>query len=159
MRPHRWQPTRLLRPWDSQARTLEWVAISFSNAWKWKVKVKSLSHVWLFMTSWTAAYQAPLSLGFSRQEYWGGLPLPSPHFCLYAYKNLTNISQYLDIIFSESLQHVFLFDNRWKLRTESLIFYEESDSLIVWNWTLVNISEVLFLLCKYKWLNMPSRDF
>ena len=56
-----------------QARTLEWVAISFSNAWKWKVKVKSLSRVWLFMTPWTAAYQAPPSMGVSRQEYWSGL--------------------------------------------------------------------------------------
>ena len=56
-----------------QARTLEWVAISFSNAWKWKEKVKSLSRVWLFATPWTAAYQAPLSMGFSRQEYWSGL--------------------------------------------------------------------------------------
>ena len=60
-----------------QARTLEWVAISFSSAWKWKVKIKSLSHVWLFATPWTAAYQALLSMGFSRQEYWSGLPLPS----------------------------------------------------------------------------------
>ena len=57
-----------------QARVLEWVAISFSNAWKWKVKVKSLSHVRLLATSWTAAYQAPLSMGFSRQEYWSGMP-------------------------------------------------------------------------------------
>ena len=62
-----------------QARTLEWVAISFSNAWKWKVKVKSLSRVRLLATPWTAACQAPLSMGFSRQEYWSGLPLPSPH--------------------------------------------------------------------------------
>ena len=61
-----------------QARTLEWAAISFSNAWKWKVKVKSLSHVWLLATPWTAAYQAPLSMGFSRWEYWSWLPLPSP---------------------------------------------------------------------------------
>ena len=61
-----------------QARTLEWVAISFSNAGKWKVKVKSLSHVWLLATEWTAAYQAPPSMGFSRQEYWSGVPLPSP---------------------------------------------------------------------------------
>ena len=61
-----------------QARTLEWVAISFSSAWKWKVKVKSLSRVWLLVTPWTAAYQAPPSMGFSRQEYWSGLPLPSP---------------------------------------------------------------------------------
>ena len=59
-----------------QARTLEWVAIS-SNAWKWKVKVKSLSCVRLLATPWTAAHQAPLSMGFSRQEYWSGVPLPS----------------------------------------------------------------------------------
>ena len=61
-----------------QAWTLEWVAISFSNAWKWKVKVRSLSHVQLSATPWTAAHQAPLSMGFSRQEYWSGVPLPSP---------------------------------------------------------------------------------
>ena len=60
-----------------QARTPEWAAISFSNAWKWKVKVKSLSHVWLLATPWTAAYQAPPSMGFSKQEYWSGVPLPS----------------------------------------------------------------------------------
>ena len=61
-----------------QARTPEWVAISLSNEWKWKVKVKSLSHVRLPVTPWTAAHQAPPSMGFSRQEYWSGLPLPSP---------------------------------------------------------------------------------
>ena len=58
-----------------QARTLEWVAISFSNPWKWKVKVKSFSRVRVFATPWTAAYQAPPSMGFSRQEYRSGLPL------------------------------------------------------------------------------------
>ena len=57
-----------------QARTLEWVAISFSSAWKWKVKVKSLSRVRLLTTPWTAAYQAPPSMGFSRPEYWSGVP-------------------------------------------------------------------------------------
>ena len=61
-----------------QARTLEWATISFSNAWKWKVKVKSLSHVWLLVTPWTAAYQAPPSMGFSRWEYWSGVPLSPP---------------------------------------------------------------------------------
>ena len=61
-----------------QARTLEWLAISFSNAWKGKVKVKSLSRVWLLVTPWTAANQPPPSMGFSRQEDWSGLPLPSP---------------------------------------------------------------------------------
>ena len=78
MRPHRQQPTRFPVPGILQARTLEWVAISFSNAWKWKVKVKSLSHAWLLATPWTEAYQAPPSMGFSRQEYWSGVPLPSP---------------------------------------------------------------------------------
>ena len=62
-----------------QARTLEWVAISFSIAWKWKVKVKSLSRVWLLATPWGATYQAPPSMGFSRQEYWSWVPLPSPN--------------------------------------------------------------------------------
>ena len=65
-------------PWILQARTLEWVAIAFSNARKWKVKVKSLILVRLLATPWTAAHQAPPAMGFSRQEYWSGVPLPSP---------------------------------------------------------------------------------
>ena len=71
--PHRRQPTRLPGPGILQARTLEWVAISFSNTWKWKVKVKSLSGVQLFATPWTVVYQAPPSMGFSRQEYWSAV--------------------------------------------------------------------------------------
>ena len=67
-------------PGTLQTRTLEWVAMSFSNEWKWKVKVKSLSRVRLLKTPWTAAYQAPSSMGFSRQECWSGLPLPPPIF-------------------------------------------------------------------------------
>ena len=86
--PHRQHPNRLPPPHPHtlpvpgilQARTLEWVAISFSNAWKWNGKVKSLSHVWLLATPWTAAYQAPPPMGFSRQKYWSGVPLPSPSF-------------------------------------------------------------------------------
>ena len=58
-----------------QARILEWVAISFSNEWKRKVKVKSLSRVRRLATPWTAVYQALSSTGFSRQEYWSGLPI------------------------------------------------------------------------------------
>ena len=69
-----------------QARTLEWVPISFSDAWKWKVKVNSLSCVPLLATPWTAAYQAPPSMGFSRQEYWSGVPLPSPGWSLQGHK-------------------------------------------------------------------------
>ena len=70
-----------------QARILEWVAISFSNAWKWKVQVKSLGRAWLLATPWTAAYQAP-PMGFSRQEYWSGVPLPSPMYHIIEYYNL-----------------------------------------------------------------------
>ena len=85
-----------------QARTLEWVAISFSSAWKWIVKVKSLSRVGLLATPWTAAYQAPLSLGFSRQEYWSGLPLPSP---------FPMLGKFFTIIFSNSLSHPLFFSS------------------------------------------------
>ena len=61
-----------------QARTLEWVVLSFSNAWQWKLKGKLLSCVWLLATRWPAAYQASPSMGFARQEYWSGVPSPSP---------------------------------------------------------------------------------
>ena len=87
VRPHRRQPTRLPVPGILQARTLEWVTISFSNAWKWKVKVKSLSCVRLLATPWTAAHQALPSMGFSRQEYWSGVPLPSLELLLGVFKN------------------------------------------------------------------------
>ena len=83
-----------------QARTLEWAAISFSNAWKWKVKMKSLSRVRRFATPWIAAYQAPPSMGFSKQEYCSGVPLPSSncatvlvkffHFVYFAFLKLDN---------------------------------------------------------------------
>ena len=74
-----------------QARTLEWVAISFSSAWKWKVKAKSFSPVRLFATPWTAAYQAPPSMGFFRQEYWSGVPLSSLKSLLTTHKVSTKI--------------------------------------------------------------------
>ena len=84
-----------------QARILEWVAISFSNAWKRKVKGKSLSRVRLFTTPWTVAYQAPPSMGFSRQEYWSGLPLPSPNVSWKALKTPKLLS-------SSTLAYLFL---------------------------------------------------
>ena len=67
-------PPGSLIPGILQAWILEWAAISFSNAWKRKVKAKLLSCVQLLATPWTAAYQAPPSMGFSRQEYWSGVP-------------------------------------------------------------------------------------
>ena len=74
-----------------QARTLEWIAISFSNAWKWKVKVKSLSRVRLFETPWTAAYQAPPSMGFfqARVLEWGAIASPKLFYLLLNNNNKT----------------------------------------------------------------------
>ena len=83
-----------------QARTLEWVAISFFNAGKWIVKVKLLSHVRLLATPWTAAYQAPLSMGFSRQEYWSGVPLPSPLLVLNDTQYLYFMGHFIGMLFS-----------------------------------------------------------
>ena len=82
LQPYRLQSTRPLGPWDSQARTLEWVAMSFSKL-NCRKKVKLLSHVELFATPWTVAYQAAPSMEFSRQEYWSGLPFPSPIVRIY----------------------------------------------------------------------------
>ena len=98
-----------------QARTLECVAISFSNASKWKVKVKSLSHVWLLVTPWTAAYQAPPSMRFSRREYWSGMPLPSPleslekvnQLCLSSQTSLIVIYR-VAILFSRASQEALM---------------------------------------------------
>ena len=84
-------------PGIPQARTLEWVAISFSNEWKWKVKGKLLSRVRLLATPWTAAYQAPPSMGFSRQEYWSGVPLPSPKLMVNRGEMLSGIDQEFEI--------------------------------------------------------------
>ena len=102
-----------------QARTLEWAAISFSNAWKWKVKVKSLSHVWLSATPWTAAYQASPSMGFSRQEYWSGVPLPSLADSLFSFKTCLNIC--LSHLFQTL--YCFNFYPKCSLRTFCLCFY------------------------------------
>ena len=90
-----------------QARTLEWVAISFSDAWKWKVKVKSLSRVRLLATPWTAAYQAPPSMGFSRQKYWSGVPLPSPVQPLEAAKLFSTA------VIRDSVSHSVMSNSLW----------------------------------------------
>ena len=79
VRPHRWQSTRLPYPRDSPGKNTGVGCHFLLQWWKWKLKVKSLSRVRLLVTPWTAAYQAPPSMGFPRQEYWSGLPLPSLH--------------------------------------------------------------------------------
>ena len=77
VQPQKRQPTRLCRPWDSPGKNTGVGCHFLLQCMKWKVKVKSLSRVQLFATPWTAAYQAPPSMGFSKQEYWSGVPSPS----------------------------------------------------------------------------------
>ena len=97
-----------------QARPLEWIAISFSSAWKWKVKVNLLSHVRLFVTLWTATYQAPPSMGFSRQEYWSGVPLPSPGSSYSAWNSVT----LLPVVLSSALCKILPFSLFWASTSE-----------------------------------------
>ena len=94
VRPHRWQPTRLPRPGDSPGKNTGVGCHSSSNAWKWRVKVKSLSHVQLLATPWTAAHQGPLSMGFSRQGYCSGVPLSSPIAFLLSVKKEWNYAMW-----------------------------------------------------------------
>ena len=105
------------------ARTLEWVAISFSNAWKWEVKVKLLSRVWLSATPWTAAYQAPPSIGFSRQEYWNGLPLPFPQWtCVWANSERSWRTGKPDMLQSQGVGHDWATEQQQQQSENSLLF-------------------------------------
>ena len=109
-----------------QARTLEWVAISFSNAWKRKVKGKSLSRVWLFTTPWTAAFQAPPSMEFSRQECWSGVPLPSPCECLCVYKCMymeSDIGEYAEIKIQTKKLCIYTEETETEVGLPNLEFY------------------------------------
>ena len=130
-----------------QARTLEWVAISFSNAWKWKVKVKSLSRARLLGTPWTAAYQAPPPMGFSRQEYWSEVPLPSPlnTTAVIKYKKLNK----LDVLlhhgvkkFSRNSRNCFM--TRILMTVTYLVNFLRFPS---WHWIFAFKKEYLHHLC------------
>ena len=127
-----------------QARTLEWVAISFSNAWKWKVKVKSLRRVRLLVTSWTVAYQAPLSMGFSRQEYLSGVPLPS------LMTNLDSILKSRDITLSTKVglvkAMVFSCGHVWMWELD----YKESWALKNWCFWIVALETTLEIPLNFK---------
>ena len=108
-------PAGLSVPGILQARILEWVAISFSNAWKWKLKVKLLGRVRLLATPWTAAYQAPPSTGFSRQEYWSGVPLSiCLSCCKWYYFILLNDWVVFHCIYVSHLVYPFIFP--WTFR-------------------------------------------
>ena len=139
-------PSGATIPGILQARTLEWVAVSFSNAWKWKVKMKSLSRVRLLATSWTAAYQAPLSMGFSRQEYWSGVPLPSPS---HPYLSKMSIAIYhlhhTEIFFTLSCTHVSIKGRKTKHRIEFYWFRGEWDlrpALLIYVILIISWSDV-----------------
>ena len=131
-------PPRSAIPGILQARTLEWVASSFSNAWKWKVKVKSLSRVRLLATPRTAAHQAPPSMGFSRQEYWSGVPLPSPSLITREMQIKTTPVRIAIIKKSTT-------NKRWK-------GYGEKGILLHCWWDLISLPQ-FFLICIYTILN------
>ena len=120
-----------------KARTLEWVAISFSNAWKWRVKVKPLSRVRPSATPWTAAFQAPPSMGFSRQEYWSGVPLPSPKVDL-GNHNLYRIGYFSRPIFKSAVTEQM---------TPRIIIHLGNISLKSASWVLTHLH------CSWIWLN------
>ena len=145
-----------------QARTLEWVAISFSNAFKWKVKVKPLSRVRLLETPRTSAYQAPPSMGFSRQEYWSGVPLPSPqttlnHLPIWFHKQ-NFITKYYSIQFKLCFTafmvflHHFLDSHKFLLQMASLL------RLLI---CLINIDckPVIFITKVSDIKTAPSKDY
>ena len=117
-----------------QARTLEWVAISFSNAWKWKVKVRSLSRVRLFATPWTVAYQPFPSMGFSRQEYWSGMPSPSP-------KGLTGFHEFWWEKYS-----VFIF-SKFQVKCSGVFF------------SVLNIDNKLQQYTQYQWHFVRNKNY
>ena len=114
-----------------QAKTLEWVIISIYNAWKWKVKVKSLSRVQLLATLWTAAYQAPPSMGFARQEYWSGVPLPSLAHIPTACQNVE-----ADFTLSVELWLLYMADIFWLLTAWRSSFLSSNNSnLFCFSWS------------------------
>ena len=146
-----------------QARTLEWVAISFPSAWKWKVNVRLLNCVQLLATPWTAAYQAPLSMGFSRQEYCSGVPLPSPYWTITTYK--TRYSAQFSSVQSFSL--VWLFATPWTATGQVPVHYQlleytqthfhRIDDAIQLSHPLLSPSPLAFNLSKhqglFKWVS------
>ena len=123
---HRRQPTRLPHPWDSPGKNTR-VGCHFLLQC---VKVKSLSCFRLFATPWSAAYQAPLSMGFSRQEYWSGVPLPSPIFYIENPKDTTRkllelINEYSKVLgykINTQKSHAFLYTNNEKTEREIIPF-------------------------------------
>ena len=149
-------------PGTLQTRTLEWVAISSSNAWKWKVKVKLLSRVQLFATPWTEAYQSPPSMGFSRQEYWSGVPLPSP--AVMHKRNLIVETSLVDEIVKESacrkpMFHPWVGKIPWRRKWQPtpVFFPGESHDRGAWQATVLGLQRVGHGWATKHFLSLPER--
>ena len=122
----------------------KWVAISFSNAWKWKVKMKLLSCVRLFATPWTAAYQAPPSMGFSRQEYWSGVPLPSPKGC--TIKEIKLVGWKWVLLGTQEVSNDEASGLSHQMAERTGIFIHQSPSVIAWGLLKIGV-EFLRMFC------------
>ena len=141
VRPHRRQPTRLPRPWDSPGKNTGMLAISFSTARKWKVKMKSLSRVQLWVTPRTAAHQAPPSMGFSRQEDCSGhhcLPPVLLDVCLF---QLSVCSSWLAVIHAHCLSFFKTYNHHGGNYTLASIFFLKNFSYL--NLTILNSPRML----------------
>ena len=141
-----------------QARTLEWVAIPFSNAWKWKVKVKSLSCIQLFMNLWTAAYQAPPSMGFFRQEYWSGMPLLSPISLLPTTKELVDLRGsflvFLNLFYNLRIREYICFTSIRNILLGSIIRMEN-----IWKMKILLVERIVWRWCPGWWESGSIKKF
>ena len=141
------------------SRQEHWSGFSFpfSNAWKWKVKVKSLTHVWLFVTPWTGAYQAPPSMEFSRQEYWNGLPLPSSaHYVSIVLKQNRMYCQCIfNIIFLNQnfkfASHSILQDSRYFLKNFLHNVTQSMFSIIFYLQVYLTHNKWIFFCLSWQW--------
>ena len=134
-------------PWDSPGKNTG-VGCHFSNAWKWKVKVKSLSHAQLLATPSTAAHQASPFMGFSRQGYWSGVPLPSPKITLLTGKSSMGRLKSIHGVLINKRSLVTLVksisEEEWWLKACYVVFRRQSEGNVnlvclsnMWLWPLM----------------------
>ena len=129
-----------------------WLALSFPHVWEvfnyylFKYFLRSHSHVRLFVTPWTVAHQAPLSMEFSRQEYWSGLPLG----CLYFFSIFCSAAVIYTILSSRSFicssaSVILLLISSRVLFTSVYLFFSTSGSLVIISCIFSTFASILFL--------------